>query len=464
VSATVLNDLQSLLDETTARWKIPGAVLAVLHGGETLEAASGTSNLLTGEPMTTDTLLPFGSVSKVLTTTIILRLAELGKIHLDDPASRHVPEFQPKDAGVAELITIRKLLCHSSGLVSTIFRDTGWGEDALRRNVELINEHSLYHRPGEMLCYCNSGMLVLGRIVECVTGKDWHQAFRSELAQPLELPTLLTRAEAALRYRYSVGHVRSLDDPEWRVAPYPFAFASHSPAGSTPSGRARDLLSIVQMYLGKGAHAGFLSEDMIRQSWSMQCKSPVSFLQTGCGLGWWLFDWENQTRVVGHDGSTMATMAFLRIHPPSETAAALLVNSTNGMLAYDQIFSTLFSDLIGSWEPGVPQSPPGFIPDATEHVGAYKDLTGRLDLKVENGALILSAEPDARNKMPGSRFGSTILHQYDVDSFYTIGDVSRTLLRFGDEQTRLVRPYSIYRLNDGTRHLHNGALGFRRVE
>lgn len=463
MSATVLNDLQTLLDETIARSNIPGAVLAVLHGGEMVEAASGISNLLTGESMTAETLLPFGSVSKVLTATIILRLVERGKIDFDDPVSRHVPEFRPKDAGAAELITIRKLLCHSSGLVSTIFRDTGWGEDAQRRNVELINEHPLYHPPGEMLSYCNSGMLLLGRVIECATGKDWHQAFQCELAHPLELPTLLTRAEAALRYRYSVGHVRSLDEPDWRVAPYPFAFASHSPAGSTPSGRARDLLSIVRMYLGKGEHAGFLSDDIVRQSWSMQCKSPVSFLQTGCGLGWWLFDWENETRVVGHDGSTMATMAFLRIHPPTETAVALLVNSTNGMLAYDQIFATLFPELIGSWEPGVPQSPPGFVADATEHVGAYEDLTGRLDLKLENDALVLTAEPNSHNKMPNSRFGSTILHPYDVDSFYTFGDVSRTLLRFAGEETRLVRPYKICRLNDGTRHLHNGALGFRRV-
>jgi len=460
----MITQLQSLLDDNVRRWNIPGAVVSVLHNGEIADAAAGVSNLDTGEPMTPDTRLPYGSVSKVLTTTIILRLVETGQLDLDAPVTRYVPEFVPPNPESGDAITVRSLLCHSSGLVSTIFRDTGWGDDALERNVELINQHPQFLPTDELLCYCNSGMLLLGRIAEVVCKKNWHQLFQTELAQPLNIPSLLTRPEQALRHRYSAGHVRSLQDPDWKVAPYPFAFASHSPAGSTPSGRARDLLSIVRLYLGEGENAGFIGEDLIRQSWSAQCDSPASFLQAACGLGWWLFDWQDQTRMIGHDGSTMATMAFLRIHPDSGTAAALLVNCTNGTLLYDGLFEAIFSDLCGTWEPGVPDSPAGFVAEPERYEGAYEDLTGRLDLRMVDGKLVLHAEPNVKNKMPGARYGSTELHHHDVDAFYSVGDVSKDLLRFGDEKTRLVRPFRIVRLEDGSEYFHNGALAFRRVD
>ena len=464
MSTSCLENLDTLLNEVITRWKIPGASMAVLHDGEIIEAVAGVSNLDTGIPVTTDTLFPYGSVTKTLTTTLTLRLAEEGKVSLDAPVSDYVPEFEPERPELKKQITVRHLLSHSSGLVGTIFRDTGWGEDAQKKNVELINEQPQYNSPGALLSYCNSGMLLLGRIAECVTGQTWHQAFQSVLAQPLGINTMVTQPEFALRHRFSVGHVRDPETNLWKLAPYPFAFASHSPAGSTPSGRARDLLSIVQLYLGQGEHAGFLSEDIIADAWRIQCESPVSFLWKGCGLGWFLFDWEDDTRIVGHDGSTMGTSSFLRIHPEKKTAVALLVNTTNGALIYDKVFPEIFRELTGVWEPGVPESAPGFIPEPQRYEGVYQDLTARLELKTVDGELRLYAQPNTKNTLPTNRFGYSVLNNYAENQFYTVGDVSKLLLKIGDEKTNLVQPYCLCTMDNGEEFFHTSALAFRRVE
>lgn len=463
MSAICLGQLDAILSDAITRWNIPGASLAVLHGGDIMTAVAGVCDINSGDSVTHDTLFPYGSVSKVLTATIVLRLVQERKVDLDEPITSYVPEFKPGEPDLIKEISVRRLLSHSCGLVGTIFKDTGWGDDALAKNVELINAHPQYYFPGKLLSYCNSGILLLGRLIEYVTGQSWHQAFQTTLAQPLGIDTLVTRPEFALRHRFSVGHVRNAEMNQWQVAPHPFAFASHSPAGSTPGGRAQDLLTIVQLYLGIGEHTGFLGDDIIAEAWCMQCKSPVTFLQAGWGLGWSLFDWEDQVRIVGHDGSTMGTTAFLRIHPEKKIAVALLVNTTNGLLVYDQVFPEIFRTITGTWEPGIPESPPGFTPEVGRYEGIFESLTGQLELKSNAGKLLLYAKPNSQNQMPGSRFGNAVLHNYDEDAFYTVGEVSKSLIQIGNEETKLIRPYCISRLDSGDEYFHNGSMAFKRI-
>ena len=117
--------IEALLAESLARWNIPGASMAVLVDGEVLEAAAGIANLNTGLRVTPDTLFQYGSITKTLTSTLVLRLVQEGRVALDAPVAEYVPEFAPASADLAKRITVRQLLAHSSGLPGTIFTDTG---------------------------------------------------------------------------------------------------------------------------------------------------------------------------------------------------------------------------------------------------------------------------------------------------------------------------------------------------
>ena len=455
--------IQALLTECLARWGIPGASMAVLADGEIFEAAAGVANLNTGLPVTPNTLFPYGSITKTLTSTMVLRLVHEGRVALDAPAAEYLPEFSPVTPELKQRISVRHLLAHSSGLPGTIFRDTGWGEDAMRRNVELINESPHYFEPGLMFSYCNSGMLMLGRIAETVTGETWHEAFQSVLARPLGIDTMVTRPEFALRHEFAVGHFRDPVDGDWRVDVHPFLFAGHSPAGSTPAGRARDLLEVVKVYLGLGEHAGFLGNALAGEAWQTQSRPPSDLLPMRWGLGWTLFDWADGVDVVGHNGSTAATISFLRVHPETGVAVALLVNGINGLLVYDEVFSEVFRSLTGVWQPGVPTAEPGFQPETKRYEGAFEDIHGRLELRAHGDELRVYAMPKRDNVGLSGEETSSMLHNFTENGFYSVGQVSRYTANRGGEKTRLVERSALCTLANGERYYHDGHLAFRAV-
>ena len=87
-------DVQTLLNESTARHKVPGAALAVLSGGEVREAATGVVSKATGVEATTDAVFQIGSITKVYTATLIMQLVDHGKLAVDDPVRTVLPEFR----------------------------------------------------------------------------------------------------------------------------------------------------------------------------------------------------------------------------------------------------------------------------------------------------------------------------------------------------------------------------------
>ena len=453
--------IEDLLKETLDRWGIPGASMAVLTDGNIVEAAAGVANVNTGLRVTPDTLFPYGSITKVLTSTMVLHLVEQGLVALDAPVVEYVPEFSPATPELAQRISVRHLLAHSSGLPGTIFRDTGWGEDALRLNVELINQYPHYFEPGLMFSYCNSGLLLLGRIVESITGEYWHKAFQSVLAKPLGAETMVTRPEFALRHEFAVGHLRNPKTGAWLADPHPFAFASHSPAGSTPAGRARDLLKVVAVYLGLGEHRGYIGQDLAQEAWKTQSQPPTELLHKRWGLGWTLFDWSDDTEVVGHNGSTAGTISFLRVHPESGTAVALLVNSINGALVYDKVFSEVFRSLTGVWEPGVPSLQADFQPEVERYEGAFEDIHGRIELRAQGEELRVYSVPKGDNVGLAGETTSAVLHNYTENGFYTVGEVSRYTANEGNEKTRLVAHSALCTLGNGELYYHDGYLALK---
>src|SRR5262245_50723680 len=110
--------LRAVLNDRASKGDIAGAVVGISIGGEELVLAHGSANLNTNQPFTEDTGFLLGSVTKVLVTTVLLRLVERGLVDLDAPARRYVPEFTLSDKDAAERITVRMLVNHTNGIDS----------------------------------------------------------------------------------------------------------------------------------------------------------------------------------------------------------------------------------------------------------------------------------------------------------------------------------------------------------
>ncbi|MEX0784532.1 MAG: serine hydrolase domain-containing protein [Dehalococcoidia bacterium] len=383
-----LGDIDTVLKEACERYQVPGATLAIRHHDELLECAAGVVNQATGVQATPDALFQIGSITKLFTTTLVMQLVDEGRIELDAPVRRYLPEFLLKDGPHAAAVTVRQLLCHTSGIDGDFFIDTGRGSDSVERYIMAMAAVPKLHEPGEMWSYCNAGFSVAGRIIEKLTGMTWDDALKQRLLKPAGITTMGTLPEEAILGRAASGHVPN-PDGGWRLAPMWALPRSNGPAGATPFAAAGDLLTFGWMHLRGGrAEDGsrLLAFESVRQMQEKQADLPGAGEPKGWGLGWMLFDWDGQ-RIIGHDGGTVGQSSFFRMSPAQSFGAAILTNGGNTQALYRKVMGEVFRRGASLEMPPLPQADPAAQVDPARFVGTYEKLSSRLEIQLEEGTL-----------------------------------------------------------------------------
>ncbi|HSM71770.1 MAG TPA: serine hydrolase domain-containing protein, partial [Anaerolineales bacterium] len=214
--------LTALLDEQVEKQDILGMVMAVrLADGTVIWGTSGYVNPSGNERWSANTPSLIGSITKTFTAVVVMQLVEEGKLTLDDTVDAWFPE-QPD----GDKITVRMLLSHTSGLAG--YTST-WGTDLDKWSrdwtpEELIaeaNKAGTLGKPGSSIAhYSNTNYIMLGRIIEKVTGNSWEHEIESRIIQPLSLnSTILTEADmwnkgmVPVYLKTSDGYLSLLDHP-----------------------------------------------------------------------------------------------------------------------------------------------------------------------------------------------------------------------------------------------------------
>lgn len=177
--------MHALAEAQAAGDKFMGAVLVAKNGEVLLERSYGFANVEWQLRHTPETKFRLGSITKQFTAAAILLLEERGRLKTDDPVAKHVP-----DAPAAwEKITLHHLLTHTSGLPSfTGFPDyRTWKLSAndAAKTVQHFRDRPLEFAPGEKFAYSNSGYVLLGHIIERVSGQTYARFVQENLLQPL---------------------------------------------------------------------------------------------------------------------------------------------------------------------------------------------------------------------------------------------------------------------------------------
>ena len=180
----------------------PGGVVAVLKDGVIAwQRGYGYHDYQRTRPVRPDDVYDLASITKVFsTTTAIMKLVDDGKLSLDDPVSRYLPEF---DQPTRDQITVRHLLLHTSGLPA--FRVY---VDELRTREELlaaIRNEPLIHEPGEEYIYSDLGFILLGELVEAVSGQRIDHYLQEKFLNPMGLRT--TGYNPSSRGRWFVSRI-----------------------------------------------------------------------------------------------------------------------------------------------------------------------------------------------------------------------------------------------------------------
>jgi CubicO group peptidase (beta-lactamase class C family) len=202
---SVLTDLPKRLKSGVRKYNVPGATIGVLRNGRITEAAAGVVNLDTRVPTTTDSVFQIGSITKVFTATLIMQLQEQGKLDIDEPLRTYLPNFRLADMSVANSVTLRQLLCHTSGIDGDFFPDAGRGDECTARFVDMCALLPQLFPPGDMMSYCNAGFSFLGRVIEVLTSSSFDDSLRANIFKPLGMRHAVSLPEDHLRHRSAIG-------------------------------------------------------------------------------------------------------------------------------------------------------------------------------------------------------------------------------------------------------------------
>jgi len=337
-----LQEIDAAIEGAITEGDIPGAVLWIESKGEVYHKAYGKRVVSPGsEEMTLDTIFDVASLTKVLATTpSILHLLERGKISLDAPVSRYIPEFLaggvrsvPEGQEVVpedrEKITVLHLLTHQSGLPPGIFlseRDF-WGHDEGAKRAALSG---LIEEPGSRFRYSDVNYILLGEIVARVSGQRIDSYAEDHFYDPLGMTETGYLPADYLAHRIAptteikgYGLIRGqVHDPTARRME---GVAGHAGIFST----ARDIAAYVRFLMGGGTHDGnsILGPETISMATSNQLPANLGVRR---GLGWDIespFSYQRGEKFpldgFGHTGWTGTS---IWVDPASETFFILLAN------------------------------------------------------------------------------------------------------------------------------------------
>jgi uncharacterized protein YbbC (DUF1343 family)/CubicO group peptidase (beta-lactamase class C family) len=330
------------IEAAISRAEIPGAVLRIESKGEVYEKAYGKRLVSPGsEAMTLDTIFDLASLTKVMATTpSILKLVEDGRLSLDDPVAKWIPEFlaggvrpeaaEPKPvAKEREGITIRHLLTHQSGLPPGIFLSEGdfWGyEEGVRRAATV----GLLEKPGTRFRYSDVNFILLGEIVRRVSGERLEVFAAKQFFVPLGMsetgyrpgPESLARiAPTAVIAEYGLLRGQVHDPTARRME----GIAGHAGLFGT----MRDVAIYTRFFLSGKRPDGqtLLHPDTITQATANQLPAALGVAR---GLGWDIsssFGTQRGEKFpltgFGHTGWTGTS---IWVDPGSETFVILLTN------------------------------------------------------------------------------------------------------------------------------------------
>ncbi|MEO6115201.1 MAG: serine hydrolase domain-containing protein [Pseudolysinimonas sp.] len=328
--------LQAFVESTRDSFQIPGVAVGVFADGEESYACSGVTSIENPLPVTPETMFTLGSVTKVTTATTVMRLVGDGRIELDAPVHRYVPELRLADPHAAAAITIQQLLNHTSGLGLGEIVESDEADDALQRYVAGMIDLELIGKPGGRASYSQAGYDLLGRVVEKVTGVTYDQAVASLLFEPTGMLHSTFLSRDLLTRRFAVGHNLN-DDGTFSVARLRKRDRGDNPGGGLDSA-VTDQLRLARLHLADGRtldDTQLIPAERVRNMRVPSTPLIGSSLGDAIGLCWFLRGLDG-VQLVGHGGSTNGQFAEMLLAPERNFAIVSLSNAGPDGIPFNQ--------------------------------------------------------------------------------------------------------------------------------
>ena len=297
----------------------PGATVIAVKGGEVhYRKAFGMANLELRVPMAPDMVFRIGSITKQFTAVAILMLMEQGKLALDDPITRFLPDYPTHD----HIITVEHLLTHTSGIQSY----TGMKEwpPLMRKDftvqemIDFFKYRPMQFAPGKRWAYNNSGYFLLGAIIERVSEQPYARFVNERIFEPLGMRQSYYDEPAPIISRRAAGY---------ELGPNGFTNAAY--LSMTQPYAAGSLASTVDdLALWDAA---LYTDNLLRQETLQRAFTPYRLndgTPTGYGYGWAIGEYEG-LRTVEHGGGINGFITQVMRIPEVQAFVAVLSNRSS---------------------------------------------------------------------------------------------------------------------------------------
>jgi CubicO group peptidase (beta-lactamase class C family)/D-alanyl-D-alanine dipeptidase len=335
-------------------------------------------------PATAETVYRVGSVSKLFTDLAVMQLVEEGKLDLDAPVTRYLPDFNPRNP-FGTPITLRMLLSHRSGLV----REPPVGHyfdpasPPLAEVVKSLNATTLTYPPGTHTKYSNAGIAVVGAVVERVRGEPFPATIRRTLLDPLDMPRSSFEPDPELAKHLALGALWTYDG---QTIANPTFLLGTGPAGNLVS-TVNDLGHFLCALFaeGRGPGGAVVRPETLRAMLEPQDRSTF-------GLGFALGTLDGRRR-IGHGGAVYGFATELAALPDEKLGVVVIASRdcANGIVR--RIADTTFRQVLAAR-----QGRPLLALELTKSVptdlarrleGRYVQGSKVVDLVARSGKLIL---------------------------------------------------------------------------
>jgi CubicO group peptidase (beta-lactamase class C family) len=376
--AQSIDELRQQLEKILKDTHTPGVSVAIVHrDGPEWVAGLGTADVASSRANTPDTLFRIGSTSKAFASLSILMLADQGKLSLDDPVHKLVPDVWFENPWEStDPVRVVNLLEHTTGWDDMHLRE--YAKQApdsmsLREGLD-YDHHSRISRwrPGTRMAYCNSGPPVAAYIVEKLTGQRFEDYVQQNLFGPIGMKT-------ATYFEPSPGLATTLYHNDGKT-PYPYWHILLRPAGSI-NASAKDMAAYLKFYLNRGAVSG---KQIVPSADIDRAESPASTwaakdgMKSGYGLSNY---WSVEDGFVyhGHDGGVEGGLTEVSYMADYNVGYFYGINSGNGD-AFEKVGKAIRAYITSKLEKP-PLPPVATLPAvAVDYAGWYVPDSPRVEL------------------------------------------------------------------------------------
>lgn len=330
-------EIDSFLQDVVRSYNIPALSVSIVDSKSIINSFNW-GNTDNGLPITSDIPFFLGSTSKTFTALGVMRLVEQGKIRLDDPVKKYLPDFKIENKKYETQITIRHLLNHTSGLSGKDIRGTSMGLNNLEEEMELLKTCNPVNTPGTHYEYFNSNYRLLGLLIERVSGTSFQNFIYREVFNPLGMS------------KTSAGLIAGIDPVggHGQILGQPIKSKQIFRKGAVPSGYIISTTGDVSKFLieqlkANNGDCSVLNKETIRKTWKPSDNS------NGYALGWLAITDSIGNKFYIHGGALEGYQSFFYINPDKDIGFVILINQGGlfPMMSFSVIRDGLISIING---------------------------------------------------------------------------------------------------------------------